>query len=276
MEDQYKPCSCDYCSTLNLADNPNKSIFQKVLNAAENAFKKLHLLGKYNPKLLKTVPEFKKLIRETANVFEFGISQEVPEVMKEYFKKDIFIFSQLKTNAQLSEAFSFLKGEDGNIISYQQFEQKVLKLNEKYNTLYLEAEYQFAQSSGQSAANWAALSDDERYNLQYRTAGDDKVRDSHAAINRTTLPKSSEFWLSYYPPNGWRCRCIAVQVLASKYPKSEVDKAIKSGEKATSQIDKNGKNKLEMFRFNPGIENRIFPKGHAYEKVVGAKQLLSA
>lgn len=193
--------------------------------------------------------------------------------MKEYLQKDIFTFSQLKTHAQLAEAFSFLKGEDGNLIPYNQFEQKVLKLNENYNLNYLEAEYQFAQTSSQSAANWSALSDDERYNLQYRTAGDEKVRDSHAVLNRTTLPKSSDFWLSYYPPNGWRCRCTAVLVLASKYKVSDAEKSVKAGEKATSQIGKNGQNKLEMFRFNPGMEKRIFPKGHAYEKVVGAKDI---
>lgn len=274
MENQYKPCDCDYCKTLNLAAEPNnEGLFKKVLNAAEKAFKKLYELGTYNPRLLKKIPEFKKLIRETANVFELGISIEVPEEMKSYLKKDSFIFSGLKTNAQLAEAYSFLKNGKGEIIPYYEFEQKVLKLNENYNRHYLEAEYQFVQASSQSAANWANLSDDERYNLQYRTAGDDRVRDAHAQLNRTTLPKNSAFWVSYYPPNGWRCRCIAVLVLASKYPASEVDKAIKAGEKATSQIGKNGENKLKIFRFNPGIEKRIFPKGHAYEKVIGANQL---
>ncbi|MEZ7528647.1 ADP-ribosyltransferase, partial [Cloacibacterium normanense] len=77
----------------------------------------------------------------------------------------------------------------------------------------------------------------------------------------------------YYPPNGWRCRCIVVLVLASKYPATDVDKATAAAEKATTQIGKNGKNKLEMFRFNPGLEKRVFPKGNSYEKVVGADKV---
>ena len=97
-----------------------------------------------------------------------------------------------------------------------------------------------------------------------------------SAINGTTLPKSSEFWISYYPPNGWRCRCIVVLVLASKYPATDVDKATAAAEKATTQIGKNGKNKLEMFRFNPGLEKRVFPKGNSYEKVVGADKIIKA
>ena len=184
--------------------------------------------------------------------------------MKSYLEKDAFIFSGLKTHAQLAEARSLLKDEKGNIRPYHLFEKDILKLNEKYNRNYLDAEYQFAVSSSQSAANWANLSDDERYNLQYRTAGDERVRQSHVALNRITLPKKDAFWISYYPPNGWRCRCIAVLVLASKYPASDVKVATEAAEKATTQIGKNGKNKLEMFRFNPGIEKRVFPKENSY------------
>lgn len=251
-------------------NSDKKPIFKKVLNAAEKAFKKLHELGTYKPEDLAKITEYKALINETANVFKLGISQEVPEEMKAYLEKDVFVFSGLKTHAQLAEARSLLKDSDGKIRPYYLFEQDVLKLNEKYNQNYLEAEWQFAQSSSQGAANWANLSDSERYNLQYRTAGDEKVRESHAAINGTTLPKSSEFWISYYPPNGWRCRCIVVLVLASKYPATDVEKATAAAEKATTQIGKNGKNKLEMFRFNPGLEKRVFPKGNSYEKVAGS------
>ncbi len=233
----------------------------------------MHQTGSYRPEDLQNVKEYKALINETANVFKLGISQEVPEEMRAYLEKDAFIFSGLKTHAQLTEARSLLKDENGNIRPYHLFEQDILKLNDKYNLNYLDAEYQFAQASSQSAANWAHLSDSDRYNLQYRTAGDEKVRESHAAINGTTLPKSSSFWISYYPPNGWRCRCIAVLVLASKYPVTDLEKATAAAEKATTQIGKNGKNKLEMFRFNPGIEKKVFPPNNSYKKVVKAAEV---
>lgn len=192
--------------------------------------------------------------------------------MKDYLKKDAFNFSGLRTHAQLTEARSLLTDKNGNVRSYEQFEKDILKLNEKYNTNYLEAEYQFAVSSSQSAANWADLQDDtDRYWLQYRTAGDERVRVQHAQLNNTTLPKDDPFWFSYYPPNGWRCRCVAVEVLAADYKRSNSKKAIEQGEKATTYINKNDKNTLEMFRFNPGMENKIFPPNNAYTKVVGAK-----
>ena len=111
------------------------------------------------------------------------------------------------------------------------------------------------------------MADGERYNLQYRTVGDDRVRPEHAALNGVTLPPSDEFWESYYPPNGWRCRCTVVQVRKRKYPETPHDEAMALGELAL-ETDEKG-----MFRFNPGKQERVFPTYNAYtqEKCVGCK-----
>ena len=101
---------------------------------------------------------------------------------------------------------------------------------------------------------------------QYRTALDGLVRPEHAALEGITLPPSDKFWNEYYPPNGWNCRCTAVQVLKDKYPTSDSDQACASGERATTQIGKNGENKAAMFRFNPGKAGKVFPPKHPYYK----------
>ncbi|MDA6068008.1 phage head morphogenesis protein [Flavobacterium sp. AC] len=193
--------------------------------------------------------------------------------MSNSLKKDTFIFSQLKTNAQLFEASQLLLTEDNTIKSFSQFSKDIQGIKENYNQNYLEAEYQFAVSSAQSAANWANISED--YDLQYRTANDSKVRDSHARLHDITLPSDDPFWISYYPPNGWRCRCTAVQVRKGKYKASDSKKASTQGDKATSKIDKDGKNKLAIFRFNPGMTKKVFPPEHPYNKVKGAKEIKS-
>ena len=186
-------------------------------------------------------------------------------------QNDTFIFSGLKTHAQLLEASSMLLDQDGKVKGFDAFANDFNKINEKYNQNYLEAEYEFAVSSSQMASNWAALDPDGRYYLQYRTANDDRVRESHRVLQDVTLPPDDTFWLSYYPPNGWRCRCTAVEVLKNKYPVSDSQKSIEKGEKATSQIGKDGKNKLEIFRFNPGAEQKVFPPKHPYNKVKDAE-----
>ena len=102
------------------------------------------------------------------------------------------------------------------------------------------------------------MEDGDRYNLQYRTAGDDRVRPEHAALNGVTLPPSDDFWESYYPPNGWRCRCTVVQVRKKKHPATPHDEAMALGEAALERDTKG------MFRFNPGKQERVFPAYNAY------------
>ena len=47
---------------------------------------------------------------------------------------------------------------------------------------------------------------------QYQTAGDENVRDSHAAMEGKVYPADDPIWDVWYPPNGFRCRCIVVSL----------------------------------------------------------------
>ncbi|MGR3791575.1 phage head morphogenesis protein [Flavobacterium sp. TN-1] len=247
--------------------------FKKVLKVAQKAFKTLYEKGTYKPNDSLEVEAYKELTTITAGVLQKGITHEVPAELKNYLDKDVFVFSGLKTHAQLSEARSYLKDERGDVRSYEDFERLVTKLNENYNRNYLEAEYLFATSSAQSASNWHQFSDDtKRYYLQYRTASDDRVRDSHRVLHNVTLPKDDPFWDYYYTPNGWRCRCQVIEVLANKNTKSNSVEAMAKGDKATTIIGKNGKEN-KLFQFNPGKTKTVFPPNHAYSKVVGAKEV---
>ena len=249
------------------------SKIKPLLKVVETAFKQLHTNGNYKPEDLAKTKAYTNLVTATSQIFNGAITDnDIPEAMAKSLKEDVYIFSGLKTNAQLAEASRLLLTEDGKVKSFSAFSKDVESIKENYNQKYLDAEYQFAVSSAQSAGNWANISAD--YDLQYRTAGDDRVRDSHDKLRDTTLPPDDAFWLSYYPPNGWRCRCTAVQVRKGRFEVSNSKKAIAEGEKATTQLDKNGKNKLAIFRFNPGVQKVVFPPAHPYTKVVGAKEVV--
>ncbi|MGP6534319.1 phage head morphogenesis protein, partial [Ornithobacterium rhinotracheale] len=283
LSEQYQPCDCPSCKAererINLNRKPAHAMgkFKEVLNYAEKAFKKLFEKQGYRPEDLAQITEYKGLINKTAELLSEQIPHETPAEMRQYLEQDVFIFSGLKTHAQLTEARSYLKDEHGNLRTYNDFEQKILSLNKQYNEHYLEAEYEFAAHSAMSASQWANLqSDTERYLLEYRTAGDDRVRAEHDALRGVCLPKNDPFWDSYYPPNGWRCRCVAVEVLADEKTLSDSQKAQELGEVATTKIGKNGKNKLAMFRFNPGQNKKIFPPENTYNKVVGAEKAKKA
>lgn len=71
---------------------------------------------------------------------------------------------------------------------------------------------------------------DHIWGYRYVTAGDDRVRPSHAILDGVTLPKGNPFWNRFYPPNGFNCRCQAIPLFEPhtivKPPKRLPDGAI--------------------------------------------------
>lgn len=209
-------------------------------------------------------------LADDKEIFRYEISRKdflkaIYDEMARRLDHDTFIFSGFKVHHELSEAGLSLRDENGKLKSYAAFEKDVTSIHEKYNRNYLRSEYNFAVASAQMAANWKEVeAGKNRYDLQYRTAGDYRVRRTHKALQDITLPADDPFWDKYYPPNGWSCRCTAVEVLKGKYPVSDSKDAIMKGEKATSSLDRFGNNKDAIFRFNPGKDGKIFPPKHPY------------
>lgn len=63
--------------------------------------------------------------------------------------------------------------------------------------------------SATMAGRWAQIqaAKADRPYLQYRTAGDARVRPQHRIWNGLIYPVDHSFWSTHYPPNGWGCRC---------------------------------------------------------------------
>lgn len=190
------------------------------------------------------------------NAFKF---EPMSDAMRQRLQRSNYIFSGMKTFHELNEAFPSLIDSNGNRKTFEQFLNDVQRIDRTYNQNYLRAEYNFVHASATMATKWEEFQQDgDRYNLQYRTAHDDRVRPEHAALDRVTLPMSDPFWQEYYPPNGWNCRCTVVQVRKSKYPVTPHDEAMALGEEAT------GKDTKGIFHFNPGIEQKTIPDYNPY------------
>lgn len=184
---------------------------------------------------------------------------EMSEAMRKRLERSNYVFSGLKTFHELNEAFPSLLDENGNRKTFERFLNDVRKIDETYNSNYLRAEFNFVQASAEMAAKWERfMQDGDRYYLQYRTAGDAKVRPAHAEMAGITLPASDPFWAEFYPPNGWGCRCSVVQIRKSKYPATDHEEAMARGESAL-ELDKKG-----MFRFNAGMEQKTMPDYNPY------------
>lgn len=181
------------------------------------------------------------------------------EGMRRRLTRSNYIFSGMKAFHELHEAFPSLLDENGNRKPFEQFLNDVQSIDSTYNGNYLRAEYNFVSASAEMAGRWEQfMRDGDRYNLQYRTQRDDKVRPEHAALDRVTLPPSDSFWEEFYPPNGWNCRCTVVQVRKSKYPATNHDEAMRLGDEAL-QRDTKG-----IFRFNAGKEGKSVPDYNPY------------
>ncbi len=205
-------------------------------------------------------PKVQEFINAHAGALDSSFKQvEMSDVMRKRLQRSDYIFSGMKTFHELNEAFPSLLDSNGNRKTFEAFLNDVRKIDKTYNSNYLRAEYNFVQSSAEMAAKWERFSEDgDRYNLQYRTANDGKVRPEHAALNGVTLPPSDPFWEEYYPPNGWNCRCTVVQVRKSKYPATAHEEAMALGEEAL-QRDTKG-----IFHFNPGKQNKTVPDYNPY------------
>lgn len=214
--------------------------------------------------VLLTDSDVRKFIERQKLIFDNAVDtalKEVPldDISVQRLKESNYVFSGIKTFHELNEAFPSLLDEEGNRKPFNQFLNDVQKVYDAYNVQYLRTEYNFAQASALMAARWKQFEQDgDRYNLQYRTMYDKRVRRTHRMLHNITLPIESPFWNKYFPPNGWGCRCTVVQVRKDKYPLSDEQEAMNLGSQATA-----GKYQ-EMFMFNPGKRMTTFPAYNGY------------
>lgn len=223
------------------------------MRAARYIYKK----GRFDRKMLRDAPVV-AAIRETYECLRPALghlSHTTPKVVRDALESNAFIFSGFKTYHTMREVGLSLTKDDGEIKPFATFAQEVRALHNRYNVRYLESEYDHAVGSALMADRWHTST--PKSILEYRTAGDSKVRPAHEALDRTRLPKGDPFWQDYFPPNGWGCRCDAVEV-PSDTPLSNPQEAWERGDTALRS------NKQELFRGNPGRDLRLFPDKHPY------------
>ena len=78
---------------------------------------------------------------------------------------------------------------------------------------------QASYSEGRYKQQWDARK--ELPYWRYGTVGDARVRDEHKPLDGLIYPAEHEFWKTYYPPNGFQCRCNVTSL--SRYDVNEGD-----------------------------------------------------
>lgn len=176
-------------------------------------------------------PDFETLEKLTQNVYQFAAAKNYHELR------------------DLTDAV-----RDGDKIrSFDEFREQALPIIGKYNQNWLRTEYNQAIASAQAGARWNDFKkhEDEMPYLQYQCIMDGNTRPEHAALNGIIKRMNDSFWDKYMPPNGWGCRCEAIQLPGSNY-------------KETSDEDIHAPYVPEMFQINFGKQGLAFPQGHPY------------
>ena len=91
--------------------------------------------------------------------------------------------------------------------------------------------------------------------LKYVTVGDSRVRDSHAQLNGTILPKDDPFWQTHYPPWDWGCRCVAVELTEEMAREEQADGTGSVRDEGWSQDYRaahRGRDESKDYQFRPG------------------------
>ena len=211
----------------------------------------------------------KKLINGISGSFGKSFAYDSPaNAALDYMQTNIFAFSAAKNMTEF-EAFSKLLVKDGEKIpGFKKFKEEISALNIRYNERYLNTEYNSAIAQGQMAAKWQEFEANREAGeyLEYRTAGDERVRASHKALNGKIFHIDDKILERIYPPNDWSCRCIMVQVPGTVKP---------TPTKEHSYLERQA-SIPKYFRNNVGKTGMVYTDGHPYFNALGKPGQLKA
>lgn len=170
--------------------------------------------------------------------------------------ENIQFFSAAKTFQEIKDFESYLT-EDGKIVEFSIFRERVLERYKLYNKTWLETEYGFTVESARAGRRWIKIWADRDLfpMLEYVTVGDSRVRDTHKVLDGVIRPVEDAFWNTYYPPWSWRCRCTT-----KKLEEGDITTIVNK----IVQLPKIKK----FFQNNVGKTGKIFNGFHPYFKQV--------
>ncbi|HRY33410.1 MAG TPA: DUF935 family protein [Bacteroidales bacterium] len=238
------------------------------------------LLGVFNNSRLFDPEYYRYLAREltagllqgwNSHPFEYSDMDHSVLTMME---ANIFRFSAAKDMALLQQLNELIT----DATTFDDFKKKAEPLLKSFNLSYMRTEFDTAVGTGINAARYReqlSQSDVLKY-WKYQTAGDNRVRESHQALDGKILPANDAAWNTIYPPNGWHCRCEVIAI--SEPGKGE---KVANGDNViqllqTSNVDQHGNSELDRmiksgFGINRGNLALVFNENQVYIKGFDAR-----
>ncbi len=247
--------SCTDGCTHEIINLVDEGIIDDILNDFARALHNGELNGKriHSGLYSETARKLTEAITKGVGKVSFGYD-DPNNALKAKLLSNVHAFSGAKSLTENAVYSQLLLDEQGVLKPFKQFLNDVQKVNKLYNENYLNAEYNHAVANAQTAILWNQFNDDDW--IEYSTAGDERVRNSHAAMDGITMLKTSPFWNTHWPPNGWNCRCTVVPGLKPAKPLTDGE----AGKVAKGAIE--GKE----FEYNSGQSGIVFKDDHPYFK----------
>ena len=170
-------------------------------------------------------------------------------------KENAYRFSSAKVFNYVNDTANALIDEKGMVRPFDDFKEIADGIGAQYNENWLKTEYETALNMADSAGKWRDIQQEKEIFplLKYQTSEDAAVRKDHVKLNGIIKPVDDDFWKTYYPPNGWNCRCDAIQISEGK----ETDLRSNPPPKLDSKL----------FEGNAGKSGKIFTQKHPYFNV---------
>ena len=145
------------------------------------------------------------------NTFDFEIDWNLEDIAAlAAFRSEAFIVAGITADDALNTLKSEAEKAFKEGITFSEWKKEIkLKGFDPENPYYLRTNFNTAVNNAYLAGeyNQAMQNIDILPYFRYVAVMDDRVRDEHAELHGTVLPKNDPFWDTYYPPNGWNCRC---------------------------------------------------------------------
>ena len=243
-----------YGTPKNELEDEEQSFFDKIAEALRKATPAF-ILGIYNGNITPDKP-FKRFFDEYLKSQNDGIFRAfgaTDSELKSELLDNVFVFSAAKSHQVAAEATALLFDNGGVKLPFNEFRELVTPVLNNYNKNWLKTEYQTAILQSENAKKWQEIEEESDVFplLQYKTAQDERVRDDHRPLSNVIKPVNDPFWNTYYPQNGWGCRCRVKQL-----KKGRITKKVK-----TPKVPK-------LFKNNPAKTGYIYDEdSHPYFKV---------
>lgn len=155
------------------------------------------------------------------------------------------------------------RGKDGNLLADPQTGE-YFGTPRRLNTIY-----RVNMQSAYSAARYQRLRDnvDNRPYWQYSAVGDERTRPAHLALNGKIYRYDDPFWATFYPPNGFNCRCSVIALAERDLQRRGMDKPDDSSEflvEVERPADKAGNREKTIGFKLPDGTVRVTDKGFDY------------